>query len=188
VPDDAPFVQGKHGLVDCATPLSKWTVTNAFDTAAQCENFRGTFMIFDQKRSAQDPTTKVTKCSMHNAHYRNVSPVTTSGLLTIRSYRPRIRASRRSTMGLRHAAALALMGWYLMVPPPLPHSRGHGQIEPLSRWIVARTFESKKACDAERRHLSKLDPGAEVAGDDPPAYQVYDAECFATDDPRLKEK
>jgi len=51
-----PFVQGKHGVVDHNAPLSKWTVTNAFDTAAECENFRGTSMTFDQKRSAQDPT------------------------------------------------------------------------------------------------------------------------------------
>ena len=51
-----PFVQGKHGVVDHNAPLSKWTVTNAFDTAAECENFRGTSLIFDQKRSAQGPT------------------------------------------------------------------------------------------------------------------------------------
>jgi len=51
-----PFVKGKHGVVDGAAPLSKWTVTNAFDTAAECENFRGTSMKFDQTRSAQDPT------------------------------------------------------------------------------------------------------------------------------------
>jgi hypothetical protein len=51
-----PFVQGKHGVVDGDAPLSKWTVTNAFDTTAECENFRGTAMTIDQKRSAQDPT------------------------------------------------------------------------------------------------------------------------------------
>jgi hypothetical protein len=51
-----PFVQGKHGVVDGDAPLLKWTVTNAFDTAAECENFRGTSLIFDQKRAAQDPT------------------------------------------------------------------------------------------------------------------------------------
>jgi hypothetical protein len=50
-----PFVQGKHGVLDGDAPLSKWTVTNAFDTAAECENFRSTSMMFDQKRSAQDP-------------------------------------------------------------------------------------------------------------------------------------
>ena len=51
-----PFVQGKLGVVEGAAPLSKWTVTNAFDTAAECENFRGTSLILDKKRSAQDPT------------------------------------------------------------------------------------------------------------------------------------
>jgi hypothetical protein len=51
-----PLVQGKHGVVDGAAPLSKWTVTKAFDSAAECENFQGTSMISDQKRSAQDPT------------------------------------------------------------------------------------------------------------------------------------
>jgi len=51
-----PFVQGKHGVVDGAAPRSKWTVTNAFDSAAECENFRGTSTIFDQKRSPQGPT------------------------------------------------------------------------------------------------------------------------------------
>ena len=56
-----PFVQGKPGVVDGAAPLLKWTVSNAFDTAAECENFRGTSMIFDQKRSAQDPTDQSSK-------------------------------------------------------------------------------------------------------------------------------
>jgi hypothetical protein len=82
-----------------------------------------------------------------------------------------------------HVAALALMGWYLMMPPPL--SRSRDRLVPLSRWTTTSSFESKKACEAERDHFSKLDPGAEVAGNDP-AYQVYDAECVATDDPRLK--
>jgi hypothetical protein len=83
-----------------------------------------------------------------------------------------------------HVAALALTGWYLMVPPPLSHSRDRAVR--LSRWTTTGTFESKKACEAERNHFSKVDPGAEVAGDPPPADEVYDAECVATDDPRLK--
>jgi hypothetical protein len=58
-----PLVQGKHGVVDGDAPLLKWTVTNAFDTAAECENFRGTSLIFDQKRSAQDPTNQSYKVS-----------------------------------------------------------------------------------------------------------------------------
>ena len=88
-------------------------------------------------------------------------------------------------MTLQHAAALALAGWYLMIPPPLSHSRQDGRIEPLSRWTTTGTFESKKACDAERGHLSKLDPGAGSYRGLPPE-EVYDAQCVATDDPRLK--
>jgi hypothetical protein len=56
-----PFVKGKRGVMDGDAPLAKWTVTNAFDTAAECENFRGTSTIFDQKRSAQDPTNQSNK-------------------------------------------------------------------------------------------------------------------------------
>jgi hypothetical protein len=53
-----------------------------------------------------------------------------------------------------------------MVPPPLSHSRDRAV--PLSRWTTTGIFESKKACEAERGHFSKVDPGAEVAGDPPP--------------------
>jgi hypothetical protein len=81
-------------------------------------------------------------------------------------------------------AALALTVWYLMMPPPLSHSRD--RVVPLSRWTATGTFESKKACEAERGRFSKVDQGPEVAGDSAPAYEVYDAKCVATDDPRLK--
>jgi hypothetical protein len=76
---------------------------------------------------------------------------------------------------LRHAAALALAGRYLMGPPPLSHSRGYGQIERLSRRIVARTFESKTACDAECRHLSKLAQDAEAY-----SYTVFRPKMYTT--------
>jgi hypothetical protein len=65
-----------------------------------------------------------------------------------------------------HVAALALTGRYLMMPPPL--SRSRDRLVPLSQWTTTSSFESKKACEAERDHFSKLDPGAEVAGNDPP--------------------
>jgi hypothetical protein len=86
-----------------------------------------------------------------------------------------------------HVAALALTGRYLMMPPPL--SRSRDRLVPLSQWTTTSSFESKKACEAERDHFSKLDPGAEVSPPmDPPAYEVYDAECVAAYDSRLKEK
>jgi hypothetical protein len=73
------------------------------------------------------------------------------------------------------------------MPPPLSHSRGDGRIEPLSRWPIPRTFESKKACDAERGDLSKLDLSASSYRSLPPE-EVYDVQCVASDDSRLKNK
>jgi hypothetical protein len=84
-----------------------------------------------------------------------------------------------------HAAALAPMGWYLMVPPPLSHSPKNAQIVPLSRWTRAGAFQSEESCDMKRTAISKLDP---ALGDHRglPPEEVYDAQCVAVDDPRLK--
>lgn len=90
-------------------------------------------------------------------------------------------------MKIWHVVAIALTGWYLMVPPPLSPSPQDGRIEPLSRWTTTGTFESKKACEAERVQFSKVDPGAEAYGyRGLPPEEVYDAQCVATDDARLK--
>ena len=57
-------------------------------------------------------------------------------------------------MKLGHAAALALVGWYLMMPPwagddkRLPY-------DPLSNWILLDTFDSQFACQQMRKELIK---------------------------------
>jgi len=48
-------------------------------------------------------------------------------------------------MKLRHAAALALVGWYLMVPP-LDRQRRSLTNTPLTRWSRVKTFDSEYAC------------------------------------------
>ncbi len=72
-------------------------------------------------------------------------------------------------MKLQHAAALALVGWYL-IRPPLPHLNAHDShtdtAAPLSRWTVVRTFPTKKECETQR-------------GGNP--WE----QCVASDDPRL---
>ena len=90
-------------------------------------------------------------------------------------------------MNLRHAAVLALVGWYLMVPPALSHGPKDGQIEPLPYWSMAGAFEVEKDCDAERLRLSKFNPNLGSYRGLPPE-EIYDVQCVATDDPRLKEK
>jgi hypothetical protein len=50
-------------------------------------------------------------------------------------------------MTLRKAAALALVGWYLMMPP-------WGKLNaPLSEWVVYQSFDSAENCAAARKVL-----------------------------------
>jgi hypothetical protein len=52
-------------------------------------------------------------------------------------------------MNLRHAAALALVGWYLLAPP-IAHDPGHWHPKmtaPLNEWIVAKSFDSASECE-----------------------------------------
>jgi hypothetical protein len=57
-------------------------------------------------------------------------------------------------MKFRHAAALALVGWYLMIAPILPrvvyaYQAIHADTAaPLSRWTILGTFPTQKECEA----------------------------------------
>jgi len=108
-------------------------------------------------------------------------------------------------MKLRHAAALALVGWYLMIPPHQGVSRSCGNVNsdgaclsyfidpntPLREWQrVPDTpeFEYKTDCQhaiAARCHR-EVEENGESYLDGPLCYEVPD--CIATDDPRLKKK
>ena len=91
-------------------------------------------------------------------------------------------------MKRRHAAALALVGWYLIIPlSTLPQSVAYK--EPLSKWQIVQGFDTADDCNdflstffadsRQKRALNLLEP----------AYRDYMfAECISTDDPRLKEK
>ena len=106
-------------------------------------------------------------------------------------------------MNLRHAAALALVGWYLMVPPDFtgrPHAIDSAA--PISRWTIVTSFNSADICkkaltelqnkngdpanlDATgklRRFQRRQPPDPELA-----RARVDNAACIASDDPRLKE-
>ena len=78
-----------------------------------------------------------------------------------------------SPLKLRHAAALALVVWYLMAPPsslPIISSQGlelkEDTTASLSKWKSVGTFLTPKECDAHR---------------------VAAFRCVASDDPRLKK-
>jgi hypothetical protein len=108
-------------------------------------------------------------------------------------------------MKLHHAAALALVGWYLMVPPPAYKDGkplvGVNLDAPLSEWTISRAFDSAAACEAQRAddvtRLSRImlkgappDAFASVASSKTVkwavGYGLATERCIATDDPRLK--
>jgi len=89
----------------------------------------------------------------------------------------------------RDAAALALVGWYLMLPPMLG---GHTDTSaPLNSWRMIGSFDAAIEC---RKVLEDSIREAEKALTDPhllpftrtASLQFLDAACVSTDDPRLK--
>jgi len=96
----------------------------------------------------------------------------------------------------RHAVALALVGWYLMVPPF--HLDKTGVIDavndyaPISTWERLRSYDAIADCEADRRkniEATKQMLGQRNLAGNLGALRILDAEdaqCIATNDPRLK--
>lgn len=86
----------------------------------------------------------------------------------------------------RHAAALALVGWYLMVPLSSPR-------DPISQWYQVHSFDTAAQCNAvlEWEMTDDYAKQSIKAGQNPEHVKVYvqalqNAKCISTDDPRLK--
>ena len=94
----------------------------------------------------------------------------------------------------RHAAALALVGWYLLIPQIVGPNDAQSTIRddaPLSEWERSKTvFDSKAECEEaieEDHRIDHLEPCETL----PCALKHAQGErmrCIATDDPRLKSK
>lgn len=83
----------------------------------------------------------------------------------------------------RHAASLALAGWYLMQPPTLS-SGGEDRSAPLTKWAIIGSFDLAKECEAYRdRHIRAFLPF--LLENDKKREVLLDSTCIATDDPRL---
>lgn len=82
----------------------------------------------------------------------------------------------------RHAAALALMVWYLIVPPLSPQSGISDPSMPLHHWKILGSFTTAKDCE-KIRTLMIQPPGLPAVGD-----LSHDFLCIANDDGRLKSK
>ena len=101
-------------------------------------------------------------------------------------------------MKLRHTAALALTGWYLIMPPYMPSETR--PLPPLSQWKVQKPFDTAAQC--ERELIKQLDaakaarkaegveserenPSGEITSGHLTSYSTEYQKCVATDDPRL---
>ena len=92
-------------------------------------------------------------------------------------------------MKLRHAATLALTGWYLMVPPvheissPSRDSRGELVFRlsaDISEWQIDSKHKTLAICEAVRRKELQTD-------DHFARRRAALGKCIASDDPSLKE-
>ena len=87
-------------------------------------------------------------------------------------------------MKLRHATALVLTGWYLMIPPQLGGDRrSYDPHASLARWFAYRSFDSAHECEGGKF----LEREGHKQDGDPLKSAFESAQCIATDDPRLKE-
>jgi hypothetical protein len=98
------------------------------------------------------------------------------------------------SMNLRHAAALIVVGWFLILPPKDDRS------VPLNDWFLfAGPFDSQSQCKSAliQDRQTIREPGAEkkmfqlgigTEGNIEHLKHIFDyyAECIADDDPRLK--
>jgi hypothetical protein len=97
------------------------------------------------------------------------------------------------SMNLRHAAALALVGWYLM-SPLVDHKAEKLLYEaPLTYWEHEGSFDTAAECERKLRDNVRVMSNLTMKSTDrSPGYNLglnsaLAAKCIASDDPRLKE-
>lgn len=98
-------------------------------------------------------------------------------------------------MRLRYAAALALVGWYLLIPRYGLDGRLLDSA-PLSAWKVYDRYDSLNACQRTRQQMIKLgdefineqERRAELGRGVSQAATMLASRCVSSDDPRLKSK
>jgi hypothetical protein len=97
----------------------------------------------------------------------------------------------------RHAAAVALVGWYLISPPIIRIPRSGCRVNPAAKlryWKVRGNYPSIGDCDAAGRAILKLaNANSDHLPDDLIDLSPYALReltqsllCISSDDPRLK--
>ncbi|MGA7762676.1 MAG: hypothetical protein WCA59_13100 [Candidatus Binataceae bacterium] len=88
-------------------------------------------------------------------------------------------------MNAGHVAALALVGWYLMLPPIRPDGSVNANA-PLSKWETSNSYNTADECKKVLLGLRGGWVGYANGHELNYPSQKDTAACIATDDPRLK--
>jgi hypothetical protein len=88
-------------------------------------------------------------------------------------------------MNQRHAAAAALVGWYLMVPPVFIATKKPDYTAPCcTQWSNMHSSDTAAECEQYRQAwIHAKGEGSEFSRE---LYML--GQCIASDDPRLKER
>ena len=88
-------------------------------------------------------------------------------------------------MNFRHAAVLALVGWYLLMPPTSKDFPMGNVDAPLTQWNKRpTTYRDKEECE----HVIDRHRRLTNAKNKQVAVRYYkQAQCVSSDDPRLKK-
>ncbi len=98
-------------------------------------------------------------------------------------------------MKLNHAAALALVGWYLLAPPPLEQPQKGWAVDtdaPFESWVQTESYDSADECEQQRlkgvqENAKRVAARADFGTNDATVQAPLFARCVSTDDPRLVE-
>jgi hypothetical protein len=82
-------------------------------------------------------------------------------------------------MNPRHAAALALVGWYVMAPPWYNDEKEPRLYVPIADWEIIGSFDSADLVEMANKARARSTPKER---------REFGMKCIASDDTRLKEK
>ena len=93
----------------------------------------------------------------------------------------------------QHILALALVGWYLMIPPPkqIGSSFQTNFKAPIEKWAQIRRFKQKSECEATRAAYAKNPPGGvtDMLSSKQEERALWNAaQCVSTNDPRIVDR
>jgi hypothetical protein len=98
-------------------------------------------------------------------------------------------------MKVQHAATLALIGWYLMIPPLVDAPYKIDTEAPLATWKVYQTFDTADECNksltavkAKYEHTASAPLGTIEKGSRAFALQMTFAQCVSSSNPNLTAK